>query len=175
MHSRILHLVAGVSLVLIVTVSVASSRTLNGVEIRAGEWHGGPIEYLEGEILVGLKKGQTEADFITQLGGTPVEIVRHADRFGFLKLRVANPADLFDLIGRVADLASVRYAEPNMVDRMFVTPNDPDFVKQWHYHNTGRVPPSGTPDADIDCPEGWDISTGTDAVIVGVLDGETRR
>ncbi|MBU1317945.1 MAG: S8 family serine peptidase, partial [candidate division Zixibacteria bacterium] len=52
----------------------------------------------------------------------------------------------------------------------FIIPNDPEFDKQWHYHNTGQNPPGGTVDADIDAPEGWDISTGGAVIRVGVLD-----
>ncbi len=47
-------------------------------------------------------------------------------------------------------------------------PNDSLFARQWHYHNTGQT--GGTPDADIDLPEAWDIERGHPSVLVGVLD-----
>jgi subtilisin family serine protease len=47
-------------------------------------------------------------------------------------------------------------------------PNDPQFVSQWHYHNTGQQ--SGTPDADIDLPEAWDIEKGNPAIVVAIID-----
>ncbi|MHC1776577.1 MAG: S8 family serine peptidase [Lentimicrobium sp.] len=47
-------------------------------------------------------------------------------------------------------------------------PNDPRYAEQWHYHNTGQQ--SGTPDADIDLPEAWDIIRGSSDVIVAVID-----
>ncbi len=37
-------------------------------------------------------------------------------------------------------------------------PDDPQFGSQWGLHNTGQS--GGTPDADIDAPEAWDITTG---------------
>jgi subtilisin family serine protease len=147
-----------------------AARTLNGVEILSAEWRGQEIEYLEGEILVGLNVGRIESELAGAIDQLPVKIVRHADRFGFMKLRSEGPADLFNLIDMIEALPMVRYAEPNMVDHLLVIPNDPDFDKQWHYHNTGQSPPGGTVDADIDAPEGWDISTGSNNVIVGVLD-----
>lgn len=170
MHMRVSSQAAIVCLLLICCSLAVSARTLNGVEILTDQWRGQTIEYLDREILVGLNNGETEEQFVKQLGELPVDIVRHADRFGFLKLRTKNPKQLFQLIDQVEALQAVRYAEPNMVDHTFVIPNDPDFVKQWHYHNTGQVPPGGTPDADMDCPEGWDIGTGSNTVIVGVLD-----
>ncbi len=48
-------------------------------------------------------------------------------------------------------------------------PNDPRFDELWGMHNTGQVPPGGTPDADIDAPEAWNIATRSD-IIVAVLD-----
>lgn len=53
-----------------------------------------------------------------------------------------------------------------------LTPNDYDFPKQWGFSNTGqRVNgTSGTPDADIDAPEAWGITTDGSATIVAVID-----
>ena len=157
-------------LCILISASAASGKALNGVEILQGEWKGEPVEYLEGEILVGLKAGFEQQTIERELGSLEVEIVRNADRFGFMKFRVKEGADLFATIEELSSLASVRYAEPNMVDQMYVLPNDPMFAEQWHYHNTGQVPPGGTVDADIDAPEGWDISTGGVPIRVGVLD-----
>jgi len=49
-------------------------------------------------------------------------------------------------------------------------PDDEYFSQQWPLHNTGQDPPLGTPDADIDAPEGWDISTGSSNIIIAILD-----
>jgi subtilisin family serine protease len=54
-----------------------------------------------------------------------------------------------------------------------IYPNDPDFVKQWYLHNTGQNIPisgEGTPDADIDAPEAWDIETGSPDVVIAIID-----
>jgi hypothetical protein len=48
------------------------------------------------------------------------------------------------------------------------TVNDPLFSKQWHYYNTGQT--GGTPGADIDLLDAWDIQMGSSSVIVGVID-----
>jgi len=47
-------------------------------------------------------------------------------------------------------------------------PDDPDFVLQTGLNNTGQD--GGTPDADIDAPEAWDITTGSRDVVVAVID-----
>lgn len=48
-------------------------------------------------------------------------------------------------------------------------PDDPDFNKQWHYHNTGQE--GGTAGADIDLKRAWEIETGDTSVIVAIIDG----
>jgi len=63
----------------------------------------------------------------------------------------------------------ILYAEPNYRIRLLSTfPNDPRFDEQWGLHNTGQT--GGTPDADIDAPEAWDTHTGSNSIIVAVLD-----
>ena len=47
-------------------------------------------------------------------------------------------------------------------------PDDDAFSSQWALHNTGQS--RGTPDADIDAPEAWDVTTGSAGVVVGVID-----
>lgn len=47
-------------------------------------------------------------------------------------------------------------------------PDDPLFSYQWGLHNTGQT--GGTEDADIDAPEAWGIITGTNEVMIAVID-----
>jgi hypothetical protein len=76
------------------------------------------------------------------------------------------------------NLPEVEYAELNYVVSISAAPNDPLFPVQWPLENTGQMypesgrydPPPGTPDADIDAPEAWDINTGNAEIIVAVVD-----
>jgi subtilisin family serine protease len=47
-------------------------------------------------------------------------------------------------------------------------PNDTDFSTQWALHNTGQF--IGTPDADIDALEAWDLAKGSRDITVAVID-----
>ncbi len=63
----------------------------------------------------------------------------------------------------------VKYVEPNYKrHKHIIFPNDVKFVELWALHNTGQL--GGTPDADIDAPEAWQVTTGTGDVIVAVID-----
>ena len=66
----------------------------------------------------------------------------------------------------------VRYAEPNYVISADALPNDPAFGNDWGLNNTGQAinGAAGTPDADIDAPEAWNVTTGSPNVTVAVID-----
>jgi len=65
--------------------------------------------------------------------------------------------------------AAVEYVEPDYIVTVADTiPNDYYFGFLWGMHNTGQN--SGTPGADISATDAWSISTGSDEVLVGVID-----
>jgi subtilisin family serine protease len=60
---------------------------------------------------------------------------------------------------------NVEYAEPNyMVQALATEPNDPAYLDnlQWALDNIN--------DTDIDAPEAWDITTGSDNILIAVID-----
>ncbi len=68
---------------------------------------------------------------------------------------------------------NVEFAHPNYIaEPVSTTPNDSSFSSLWGLHNTGQTVNGviGTPDADIDAPEAWDVTQGSTAVTVGVAD-----
>ncbi|MBD8525667.1 S8 family serine peptidase [Pseudoxanthomonas sp. CAU 1598] len=71
-----------------------------------------------------------------------------------------NAEQALQLLEALANDPEIEYAEPNT--RMYAqfTPNDPDYMKQWHYHNSL---------AGLRLPKAWDWSTGN-GVTVAVLD-----
>ena len=68
--------------------------------------------------------------------------------------------------------ADVVYAEPNFIRRVQAVPNDPFFSNLYGLQNTGQAVAgaSGTPDADIDAPEAWELTTGSPQVVGAVVD-----
>ncbi len=69
---------------------------------------------------------------------------------------------------------NVRYAEPNYIAHASGVPNDTRFGELYGLHNSGQN--GGTPDADIDAPEGWTALFGattfprTGGAKVGIVD-----
>ena len=95
-------------------------------------------------------------------------------RLALLELKGDKNADLASTAMAVLkNHSAVEYVDYNY--RQYINaipfnkiPSDLYFNDQWGMNNTGQT--GGTPDADIDAPEAWEISTGSPAVIVGVID-----
>ncbi len=62
----------------------------------------------------------------------------------------------------------VLYAEPNYIVKTLATPDDTRFSELWGLNNSGQT--GGVPDADIDAPEAWDLTTGNGNAVVAVID-----
>ncbi|WP_376792868.1 S8 family peptidase [Thermoflexus sp.] len=87
---------------------------------------------------------------------------------GVFKLTVPAGTDIFAMVREYQRDPAIAYAEPNLIYRIADFPNDTDFSKQWALHNTGQT--GGTPDADIDAPEAWDIEKGKPDVLIAIID-----
>jgi serine protease len=132
-----------------------------------------PYEYVKDELLVRFAPNIPKAT-IDQINATiGAQVLQSFQIVSNLHL-VKIPAHLSvpEAIARYKGYANVLYAEPNFIVRtaqhVQLTPNDPNFTQLWGLHNTGQT--GGTPDADIDAPEAWDITTGSSSVVVFVID-----
>ena len=123
-------------------------------------------------------------------------IVRYADDASWAQRSGANRlAGVLERLARVHDVGAdvmrvsgdpaavaarlnrspaVLYAEPNYIARASAIPNDPRFGELYGLHNTGQS--SGSNDADIDAPEGWDAAglggfpTAVNGAKIGIVD-----
>ena len=78
--------------------------------------------------------------------------------------------NLINKLKLLSSLDSVKYVEHDAIDEYTKTPNDSAYVSEdlWGLNNSGAN--GGIFDADIDAPEAWDITTGSDDVIVVIMD-----
>jgi uncharacterized repeat protein (TIGR01451 family) len=88
------------------------------------------------------------------------------------RVRLPSGMNLAEAIKLYEKNPTVLYAEPNYIRRAtqhaLLTPNDAQFSQLWALHNVGQT--GGTPDADMDAPEAWELSTGSSSVVVAVID-----
>jgi subtilisin family serine protease len=130
-----------------------------------------PPHQVPGELLIGFEPGVSTAEQKQILGKVGATEKRKFKQIHGALAKVPADATTSSL-ARLRSDPRVRYAEPNFVVSADVTPNDPFFSRLWGLNNNG-FPVSGRwgmPDADIDAPEAWSVTTGSDAVTVAVID-----
>jgi subtilisin family serine protease len=151
--------------------------------------------YARGEVIVKLKQvvdqgGQLEmitgsSDTLARFDQTPEPLAgqthsarinriisdRGLDRTFVLKL--ADEADIDEVIAQLEATGAVEYAEPNyLITLGSFIPDDPRFTEQWALRNLG-IGVTGFPstlDADIKATDAWTITTGDPDLIVAVTD-----
>lgn len=121
------------------------------------------------QTLLRFRADATAAERHAALAAVEAEPLRRVGRDGrTVLIRLPARLAVADAVDALTQNDAVEAAEPNLVYRKSVLPNDPDFGHFWGLNNTGQE--GGTPDVDIDAPEAWEQSTGSPAVIVGVID-----
>ena len=137
-------------------------------------------EMIKAFDLRGLKDGLTGIAAVDKLGAQLKANRIHRQFQSFDPQRNAGPRDLSlfykihfsEEIDAVAAaqaynaLSGVIEAQPVGIHYVTGTPNDPQYVDQWHLNQAS--------DFDIDAPEAWDIETGDQSIIVAVMDTGVR-
>ncbi len=135
-----------------------------------GDIHPGVSQkHVPDELLVRFKAGvspKAKASAHAGVGAYPVEKFKIVEDLELVKLPAGmKPKDAIKFYRQHPD---VLYAEPNYVVEALAIPNDASFSSLWGLNNTGQS--GGTPDADIDAVQAWDLTTGSSNVVVAVID-----
>ncbi|GIK22590.1 MAG: S8 family serine peptidase [Ignavibacteriaceae bacterium] len=100
------------------------------------------------------------------------EFVKLVDLSNIYLFEFSDKNSVNKFINEIKDLKEVVYAETNYHDfKVQGFPNDPNYENGdlWGLNNYGQN--GGTTDADIDAPEAWQITTGSNVVIAVIDDG----
>lgn len=183
-HRSILSLFTVVSLFL----------ALNHIAILSAQQNTTPPSFAPDRVLVAFLPGTAASEIQAAHNLVRARVVNHLDAIG--ALTVAVPAGtVLSSVQRYRQNPNVRFAEPNYIRPLFrpatTEGSEPtlgisnNFDEQWWLHNTGQafgatVDPifgtliapaySGAVDADIDAPEGWNVSHGSSSTKIAILD-----
>jgi subtilisin family serine protease len=119
------------------------------------------------EILVKFKPA-VDADARRQVRAAWGAVRQRTFRSGAEHWRLSGGQTADRVLERLKNDPRVAYAEPNSIVQVLRAPNDPSYPQLWGMHNTGQT--GGKPGADISAEAAWDLTTGTRAVLVGVID-----
>jgi subtilisin family serine protease len=149
--------------------------TADGAAAIRMNWKGQQVKAIEGAWIVQLDgyhgylpDQQRLATPLVKRAGASFEMQHHLGASGLFLVHAPVSITVNETLQRFAKIPGFRYAEPDMLYEIQLTPNDASFSSMWGMNNTGQS--GGTVDADIDAPEAWNISTGSSNVVVGMVD-----
>ncbi|MEW6731385.1 MAG: S8 family serine peptidase [Acidobacteriota bacterium] len=141
-----------------------TTRAYQGKIIRGD----GPA--VEDQLIVRMNPVASPVDRAQALTNAGVRVIRDFSAIvpGLLQVELPK-GELPDTAIEVLDAhPAVQYVERNQIYSINATPNDPNFSSLYGLNNTGQT--GGVSDADIDAPEAWNTTVGSDDVVVGVVD-----
>ncbi|MBC2695056.1 MAG: S8 family serine peptidase [Desulfobacteraceae bacterium] len=148
----------------LISLVVCAVVALSGLAIAQP----GGTEYVLDDVLVKFKAEVNKEAVVSLKLKFGLETVKVLKRTKIHHLKFRSNLTVQEMIERLSRSPLVGYAVPNYIRYLNRTPNDPDYSEQWALNNTGQT--GGTPDADIDAPEAWDLQTGSSSMVVAVVD-----
>ncbi len=136
-------------------------------------WGGIDLIPTEG-LFVQLRLGSDEEALLPLMAAYGLEVVRKTPwREGNYLLRLSGdaPGDVIAVCEQLLAHDEIESCQPNFIRRLkkYSAPGDPRFGAQWGLHNVGQVI-GNIMDADLDAPEGWEITEGDPNVVVAIID-----
>ena len=147
---------------------------------RKSDSASGKMKWAPGELLVGFKTHASAMQKSSAHHSIGASIVKKYDSISVHRVKIPKELSLDAARKKYLYSPGVRFAEPNYIIKIptiesagqkvsnSTIPNDPELANLWGLHNTGQN--GGSPDRDIDAPEAWDITTGSENVVVAVID-----
>lgn len=122
---------------------------------------GADAQFVAGELIVQFRSGVSSAARRDVLGSARVASALGAP--GLTLVRLSEGASVRVAAAALARDPRVAFAEPNYIRRYAqIPPNDALYSQLWGLNQAS--------DFDIDAPEAWATTTGSDQVVVGVID-----
>jgi subtilisin family serine protease len=132
--------------------------------------------YVDNQILVKLKPdvdlsddAQGMSELVARPHGLGAEPLQSQRGGALYRVDLDGSLSVETAVEQMASDPRVEYAEPNYLLFPSLIPNDLLFSQQWSLMNTG-VFGTGKPGADINATRAWDLTTGSNNLVVAVID-----
>lgn len=128
--------------------------------------------YKEGELLIKFKDGTTSAKKSSYVSENRIKKIKSFDSINAELYSVNRGTSTQKALRELMKSEDIEYVQPNYIYYPTSIPTDPFYSNLWGLNNTGQFIEGryGENDVDIDAPEAWDITQGTDDIVVAVID-----
>ena len=188
------------ALILVFTIAImmtVACAFLGGVNAQAisaeliGGWQPGPDTYHPSRLIVrfadSVMTTAAATDVVQSLGYSVCKVAsfessaRFPSGFRVGIVELPQGESLSTAMATLETAPGVTYVEKDPVcypDQASVMPNDTFFERLWALHNENlpreyidpRMEGAPVDDADIDMPEAWELNTGTNEIVIAVID-----
>ncbi len=121
-----------------------------------------------GKLIVKLEEDASQADLREINRENDATTEENLPKSDVNVVDLPNDLSVREGIEVYEDNPEIEYAEPDFILEPSAMPDDPSYGNMYGLNNTGQT--GGTPGADTDAPEAWDISTGKSSTVVAVID-----
>lgn len=144
---------------------------------RQNYGHQHPSPYVENEILVKFKSFVSKSQIGSISDHYNSKKIEKIPRIDVYRFKIPSSYSVEEAVELFKSHPDVDYAEPNYWLYLASNPNDSYFKYQWALENTGqRIGPeqfdfpNGNAGSDIKATEAWEIETGNENTLVGIVD-----
>jgi thermitase len=134
-----------------------------------------------GELVVAFKPGYLPSHLEINsrlLAKTTRTLVTGREGTQYARIKLQAGVSLGQALDAYRNDPAVAAVSPNYLRYPSLTPDDPSFGQLWGMRNTGQTIASavysannpGVADADVDADLAWDVQTGSNSVVVAVID-----
>ena len=117
--------------------------------------------YVEGELLVKYKSGTASAPVLETNNKIGATVVEEFSDLGWQRVKLPASLSVNQAVARYKNFTEVETAQPNFIYRLAATPNDTSFGQLYGMQR-------------ISAPTAWNLSTGSEAVVVANIDTGIR-
>ena len=139
-----------------VTAQTRSFGTKTGVTANK-------VPYVPGELLVKFRGGSSSKYARSADLAVDATVLEDLGDTGWQRVKLPDGLSVDAAISRYDSLTGVEYAQPNYYYHLLATPNDPQFTSSGMYGLS-----------KISAPAAWDLSTGSQSVVVADIDTGMR-
>lgn len=155
-----------------------------GISTENMVWHGIPFEVrsnswvLTFETPLGATNALDRAAEVAASMGLSVDAIDVTARGRFANIRTTTPITEAAAEQAKSEFSFLRQFEPDWLNYLDLVPNDARYPEQWALNNTGQLElnpdtgqqVAGVVGADLDLERAWNLSTGSDRVVIAVID-----
>jgi hypothetical protein len=121
-------------------------------------------EHMNDFVLVRFKASAPETAPSTTAAALGLSVLHTYTIAPIHRMQLAAGDNIATKLAQLRGDPNVLYAEPDYIWRADRMPNDPLFSRQWGMYN------QAVPGADINAPEAWSQTTGSDEIVIAVID-----